>query len=259
MSLRPPVLTNQPWQRRTSPSYSMKSRGTPGSTRSCSHACGRTRSKPWSTNTNPTLLIQTEVRPTDKRRGMFDGAFTEYFSVCFFMRRSDFSWRPLKFPNGTGDIGCYTRPTGQVSGHDTAFTSLLHQVLPQHLPDRSHLWFQLLIEINTCGSFLEDLSCSICHPAAGQFSGVSSPEMYRQCLLSGCRCLELDCWKGKPPDEEPIITHGFTMTTEILFKVATCFSSSHINLECIFNNLQCKTAAFVPNISHHFIASVWQT
>ncbi|XP_039993523.1 1-phosphatidylinositol 4,5-bisphosphate phosphodiesterase beta-2 [Xiphias gladius] len=53
---------------------------------------------------------------------------------------------------------------------------------------------------------------------AGQFSGVSSPEMYRQCLLSGCRCLELDCWKGKPPDEEPVITHGFTMTTEILFK-----------------------------------------
>ncbi|XP_044021450.1 1-phosphatidylinositol 4,5-bisphosphate phosphodiesterase beta-2 [Siniperca chuatsi] len=53
---------------------------------------------------------------------------------------------------------------------------------------------------------------------AGQFSGMSSPEMYRQCLLSGCRCLELDCWKGKPPEEEPIITHGFTMTTEILFK-----------------------------------------
>ncbi|XP_046712055.1 1-phosphatidylinositol 4,5-bisphosphate phosphodiesterase beta-2 isoform X2 [Silurus meridionalis] len=53
---------------------------------------------------------------------------------------------------------------------------------------------------------------------AGQFSGTSSPEMYRQCLLSGCRCLELDCWKGKPPDEDPIITHGFTMTTEILFR-----------------------------------------
>uniref|UniRef100_A0A8C0GGW8 1-phosphatidylinositol 4,5-bisphosphate phosphodiesterase n=1 Tax=Chelonoidis abingdonii TaxID=106734 RepID=A0A8C0GGW8_CHEAB len=53
---------------------------------------------------------------------------------------------------------------------------------------------------------------------AGQFSGISSPEMYRQTLLSGCRCVELDCWKGRPPDEEPIITHGFTMTTEILFK-----------------------------------------
>ncbi|NXE98759.1 PLCB2 phosphodiesterase, partial [Menura novaehollandiae] len=53
---------------------------------------------------------------------------------------------------------------------------------------------------------------------AGQFSGMSSPEMYRQTLLAGCRCVELDCWKGRPPDEEPIITHGFTMTTEILFK-----------------------------------------
>ncbi|XP_006883084.1 PREDICTED: 1-phosphatidylinositol 4,5-bisphosphate phosphodiesterase beta-2 [Elephantulus edwardii] len=53
-----------------------------------------------------------------------------------------------------------------------------------------------------------------------QFSGLSSAEMYRQVLLSGCRCVELDCWKGKPPDEEPIITHGFTMTTDIFFKEA---------------------------------------
>lgn len=60
---------------------------------------------------------------------------------------------------------------------------------------------------------------SVCSSAAGQFSGISSPEMYRQTLLAGCRCVELDCWKGRPPDEEPIITHGFTMTTEILFKV----------------------------------------
>ncbi|XP_014390266.1 PREDICTED: 1-phosphatidylinositol 4,5-bisphosphate phosphodiesterase beta-2 isoform X2 [Myotis brandtii] len=55
---------------------------------------------------------------------------------------------------------------------------------------------------------------------AGQFSGLSSAEMYRQVLLAGCRCVELDCWKGKLPDEEPIITHGFTMTTDIYFKEA---------------------------------------
>ncbi|KAK1796838.1 hypothetical protein P4O66_000929 [Electrophorus voltai] len=52
----------------------------------------------------------------------------------------------------------------------------------------------------------------------GQLTGPSSVEMYRQVLLTGCRCVELDCWKGRPPDEEPIITHGFTMTTEIPFK-----------------------------------------
>uniref|UniRef100_H2ZXW7 Phosphoinositide phospholipase C n=1 Tax=Latimeria chalumnae TaxID=7897 RepID=H2ZXW7_LATCH len=60
--------------------------------------------------------------------------------------------------------------------------------------------------------------CFLSLMLAGQFSGISSPEMYRQTLLAGCRCVELDCWKGRPPEEEPIITHGFTMTTEILFK-----------------------------------------
>ncbi|NXG37675.1 PLCB2 phosphodiesterase, partial [Dromaius novaehollandiae] len=67
---------------------------------------------------------------------------------------------------------------------------------------------------------------------AGQFSGISSPEMYRQTLLAGCRCVELDCWKGRPPDEEPIITHGFTMTTEILFKARKEFFS-HDAIEAI--------------------------
>ncbi|KAJ8288725.1 hypothetical protein COCON_G00013840 [Conger conger] len=53
---------------------------------------------------------------------------------------------------------------------------------------------------------------------AGQLAGNSSVEMYRQVLLSGCRCVELDCWKGRTAEEEPVITHGFTMTSEISFK-----------------------------------------
>lgn len=52
----------------------------------------------------------------------------------------------------------------------------------------------------------------------GQLTGLSSVEVYRQVLLTGCRCIELDCWKGRTTDDEPIITHGFTMTTEISFK-----------------------------------------
>lgn len=58
-----------------------------------------------------------------------------------------------------------------------------------------------------------------CHAAAGQLAGSSSVEMYRQVLLAGCRCVELDVWKGRTAEEEPVITHGFTMTSEIPFKV----------------------------------------
>ena len=54
-----------------------------------------------------------------------------------------------------------------------------------------------------------------------QFTGKSSVEIYRQVLLSGCRCVELDCWDGKTADEEPIITHGFTVCTEVPCKVTS--------------------------------------
>lgn len=56
-----------------------------------------------------------------------------------------------------------------------------------------------------------------------QLTGKSSVEMYRQALLAGCRCLELDCWDGRTEEQEPIITHGKTLCTEISFKVRIGF------------------------------------
>lgn len=40
-----------------------------------------------------------------------------------------------------------------------------------------------------------------------QLTGKSSVEIYRQCLLAGCRCVELDFWNGKV--DEPVIVHGY--------------------------------------------------
>ena len=49
-----------------------------------------------------------------------------------------------------------------------------------------------------------------------QLRGISSAEQYRRVLTHRCRCVELDVWDGK--DDEPIIYHGYTLTTKILFK-----------------------------------------
>eukprot|EP00049_Salpingoeca_infusionum_P008537 m.141773 g.141773 ORF g.141773 m.141773 type:complete len:1199 (-) comp14042_c0_seq10:362-3958(-) len=49
----------------------------------------------------------------------------------------------------------------------------------------------------------------------GQFQSKSTAEIYRQVLLAGCRCVEIDIWDGA--DEEPEVTHGLTMCTRIPF------------------------------------------
>ena len=62
-----------------------------------------------------------------------------------------------------------------------------------------------------------------------QITGKSDAEMYRQILLSGCRCVELDCWEDESLDE-PIITHGRTLCTKILFKEAILAINGKIDL-----------------------------
>ncbi|CDQ75508.1 unnamed protein product [Oncorhynchus mykiss] len=49
-----------------------------------------------------------------------------------------------------------------------------------------------------------------------QLRGHSSVEGYIQALKRGCRCVEVDCWDG--PNGEPIVYHGHTFTSKILFK-----------------------------------------
>lgn len=49
-----------------------------------------------------------------------------------------------------------------------------------------------------------------------QLMSQSRVDMYAWVLQSGCRCIEVDCWDGQ--DGEPIVHHGYTLTSKILFK-----------------------------------------
>ncbi|XP_051569905.1 1-phosphatidylinositol 4,5-bisphosphate phosphodiesterase delta-3-A isoform X2 [Myxocyprinus asiaticus] len=49
-----------------------------------------------------------------------------------------------------------------------------------------------------------------------QVTSASSTEPYIRALNQGCRCVELDCWDGDKG--EPIIYHGHTLTSKVLFK-----------------------------------------
>uniref|UniRef100_A0A8C9UVL1 Phosphoinositide phospholipase C n=1 Tax=Spermophilus dauricus TaxID=99837 RepID=A0A8C9UVL1_SPEDA len=49
-----------------------------------------------------------------------------------------------------------------------------------------------------------------------QLMSQSRVDMYAWVLQAGCRCVEVDCWDG--PDGEPIVHHGYTLTSKILFR-----------------------------------------
>lgn len=72
----------------------------------------------------------------------------------------------------------------------------------------------------------QDMSQPLCHYFIScshntyltnhQLVGASSTESYIRAFMEGCRCVELDCWEGT--SGEPVIYHGHTLTSKILFK-----------------------------------------
>uniref|UniRef100_A0A8C4IXJ8 Phosphoinositide phospholipase C n=1 Tax=Dicentrarchus labrax TaxID=13489 RepID=A0A8C4IXJ8_DICLA len=72
----------------------------------------------------------------------------------------------------------------------------------------------------------QDMSQPLCHYFISsshntylmedQLRGHSSVEGYIRALCRGCRCVEVDCWDGA--NGEPIVYHGHTFTSKILFK-----------------------------------------
>ncbi|XP_065178125.1 uncharacterized protein LOC135808824 [Sycon ciliatum] len=57
-----------------------------------------------------------------------------------------------------------------------------------------------------------------------QLLGWSTVDMYIQVLHTGCRCIEIDCWDG---DRQPVVKHGRTLVTKILFEDVIIAVSQH--------------------------------
>ncbi len=106
-------------------------------------------------------------------------------------------------------------------------------VLPQHIRLSYSMWLHLLVSpdndvFNPIKAELHkgDMDQPLTHYfiasshntylEGDQLTSYSSVKRYIDDLMSGCRCVELDCWDGDKG--EPIIYHGHTLTSKILFK-----------------------------------------
>ncbi|KAJ5682494.1 hypothetical protein N7462_005659 [Penicillium macrosclerotiorum] len=65
-----------------------------------------------------------------------------------------------------------------------------------------------------------------------QVAGASSTEAYISALQQGCRCVEIDCWDGA--DGRPIVSHGRTMTTSVLFADCITVINRYAFISCDF-------------------------
>jgi len=56
-----------------------------------------------------------------------------------------------------------------------------------------------------------------------QLKSLSSVEMYAAALQRGCKCLEIDCWDSDSKTNNPMVYHGYTVTSKIPFdEIISC-------------------------------------
>ncbi|KAJ4286208.1 hypothetical protein N0V88_008071 [Collariella sp. IMI 366227] len=96
-------------------------------------------------------------------------------------------------------------------GNPESLAALLDKpvvVPPSHLLDRSHPLPEYFIS-SSHNTYL----------MAHQLYGTSSAGAYETTLKAGARCIEIDAWDNPANKEEPKVTHGFTLVSNIPFRV----------------------------------------
>uniref|UniRef100_A0A1I7Z0P4 Phosphoinositide phospholipase C n=1 Tax=Steinernema glaseri TaxID=37863 RepID=A0A1I7Z0P4_9BILA len=95
--------------------------------------------------------------------------------------------------------------SGGGSGHDATVITLLDCVVSQHV-----------IPLAARFALTKHHSRYL---TGDQLRSESSIEAYARALLSGCRCVELDCWDGQKKNNgefsDVVIYHGYTMTSKL--------------------------------------------
>nr|XP_005282916.1 1-phosphatidylinositol 4,5-bisphosphate phosphodiesterase delta-3 isoform X2 [Chrysemys picta bellii] len=134
------------------------------------------------------------------------------------------------------ELGAFLQDQGEAAdlahAHRIIQTYELSEKAKQH--DRMMLDGFMMYLLSAAGDILnqehanvyQDMSQPLCHYfistshntylTDNQIGGASSTEAYIRAFMEGCRCVELDCWEGS--NGEPIIYHGHTLTSKILFR-----------------------------------------
>lgn len=102
---------------------------------------------------------------------------------------------------------------GDPSQHSSALRQILethHINVPQEVTDRSHPLSEYFIS-SSHNTYLQ----------AHQLYGSAAADAYHTALSTGARCVEIDAWDNDDDKEEPKVTHGYTLASNIPFR-AVC-------------------------------------
>ncbi|KAF2459067.1 putative 1-phosphatidylinositol-4,5-bisphosphate phosphodiesterase 1 [Lineolata rhizophorae] len=117
-----------------------------------------------------------------------------------------------------------------------------HISVPSYVTDRSHPLPEYFIS-SSHNTYL----------MAHQLYGVSSATAYRTALHTGSRCVEIDAWDNEDNHDEPKVTHGYTLVSNIPFRSVCMTIRDVVDEEAAEgpNNKGYKAAPVLLSLENH--------